>query len=140
MTALGVAPAKPICLTCISSPFAGAAVNTNTEASNEYALVPFLSVGCCTTPLTVTIILSLFAGICESVKSVALPLPVKLSNLLSLISNVGRDAERILPQNISAATGATLNTIFSLSDIPNPSVNVAVSFALCTILLIATVN
>ena len=53
-----------------------------------YALVAEVSVGYCVTPSIVTKILSLVGGDFESVKSTVLPSPVKLSTLLSLISQV----------------------------------------------------
>ena len=53
-------------------------MNCMIESIKVYALAVVLSLGCCKTPSIVTITLSLFAGIDESVNSVVLPLPVKL--------------------------------------------------------------
>ena len=81
------------------------------ESIKVYALVVALSLGCCNTPSIVTITLSLFAGTVERVNSVVLPLPVKLSISLSLKSKFSIVFAMILPQKISLAVGASLNTI-----------------------------
>ena len=62
----------------------GARFNNATQlniAINVYALAVDALLGCCRTPLIVTIKLSLFAGVCDKVNSVVLPSPVKVSIL-----------------------------------------------------------
>ena len=83
----------------------------------------------------------MFAGVCDKVNSVVLPSPVKVSILWSLMSNVVIVFAIILPQNISFAIGATLNTILWLSSIAKPSVKVVeFTFGFCNTLLIAIFN
>ena len=48
------------------------------------------------------------------------PLPVKVSTVLSLISNVGKLLATILPQNTSEITGAVEKTITLSYVIPKP--------------------
>ena len=54
MTAEVVAPAKPICLTCIATPVSGADTNVSVLSITEYDLVVDESVGYCVTPSSVT--------------------------------------------------------------------------------------
>ena len=70
----------------VSSP--GAHANCIRFSESVYALVVLPSVGYCITPSIVTNIFSLFGGVLDRVNSVVDPLPVKLSILLSDISNV----------------------------------------------------
>ena len=134
-----LAPANPIWRTCISSPSAGAAVNWIIESINVYDLAVFLSLGCWTTPLIDTITLSLFAGIVESVNSVVLPSPVKLSTSLSRKSKFSIVFAIMLPQKTSFTVGAVLKTILWLSCNANPSVKLLGSrLGLWITLLIAT--
>ena len=86
-------------------------MNCIIESIKVYALVVFLSLGCCNTPSIVTTTLSLLAGIVERVNSVALPLPVKLSTSLSRKSKFSIVFAMMLPQKISFTVGAVLKTI-----------------------------
>ena len=71
-------------------------------------------------------ILALFGGILDKVKSVVLPSPVKLSTAVASISNVGKEFAIILPQKTSFDVGAVWNTILLPRSTANPSVNVKV--------------
>ena len=117
MTLAEVCPAYPICLTCIATKFPGATVNVNTFSETLYALAVALSVGYWTTPSTVTRMFSLLGTTFDKVKSVVLPLPVKLSTLLSDTSNVTVLSASIWPQNVSFTVGACENTIQILDQI-----------------------
>ena len=97
-------------------------MNCIIESINVYDLAVFLSLGCWTTPFIDTITLSLFAGIVESVNSVVLPSPVKLSTSLSRKSKFSIVFAIMLPQKTSFTVGAVLKTILWLSSIANPSV------------------
>ena len=86
-------------------------------------------------------ILWLFGIVPDNVNSFALPSPVKLSTLWSVISKVSIVSPIKLPQNTSFDDGAFLNTIFSLSMIENPSVKVPwFTLGLWITLLIAMFN
>ena len=86
-------------------------------------------------------ILALFGGILDKVKSVVLPSPVKLSTAAASISNVGKEFAIILPQKISLDVGAVWNTILLPRSTANPSVKLSGSeLGLCNTLLIATCN
>ena len=135
-----LAPAKPICLTWISSPFAGADVNIKSWLLSEYALALLASLGCWTTPFIVTTILLLLGGVLDKLNSVVLPSPVRLSTLLSDISKVSIVFAITVPQKTSFDVGAFLNCIFSLSTTLKPTVYDEILFGFWITLLIAICN
>ena len=100
-------PAKPICLTCISAPAAGALLNVSTFSTTLYALtVPSGSFGYWTTPSIVTNTLRLSGGLFDKLNAVVLAFPVNLSMWLSDISKVTLLFVSTWAQYTSPATGA----------------------------------
>ena len=122
VTALDVAPAKPIWRTWIATPSAGAEVNDSVLSETLYALDVEAVVGYWTTPSRVTRISLLLAGFLERVKAVVLPSPVKTSRVLSCVSKFVIVSARIWPNRTSVDTGAWLNTIVESESRPKPKV------------------
>ena len=95
-----------MCLTCIATPFAGAAEKVNSLSIKEYAVI------CWVTPSSVTSRSLILGGTLDNVKLVVEPSPVNASTLLSEISKVSCASPIKLPQKISLDVGAVLNKIF----------------------------
>ena len=128
------APANPMCLTCMATPFAGAAEKVNSLSIKEYAVI------CWVTPSSVTSRSLILGGNLDNEKLVVEPSPVNASTLLSEISKVSCASPIKLPQKMSLDVGAVLNKIF-LFWTAYPSVKEeSFLLGLCITLLIATCN
>ena len=96
-----------------------------------YDLVFCESDGYCITPSNATNILSLLTTALDRVKVVVLPSAVKVSTLLSEISNVGKLFATRLPNITSEEEGAAANIMTEPTSVPYPFPGVVVSCGLC---------